>query len=201
MDAKFRVRALLGVLTCVALLGCGSEPLQIPTSYVLYNAKDGTFECDSPEGWEKKGGGKNSSGPVWAKFTSGSAMIQLKASGTSILANASLSGRGPEANTIPDLAPVQLIHVDAKAVAMNDYDSYTEIAGSPIVMKCVLGPARLSEFTYKTSFGTQMHGYRVSIIGHKKGIVIFCTCADSDWKSLNPDFGKVLASLERGTAE
>jgi len=68
-------------------------------------------------------------------------------------------------------------------------------------MNCSLGPARLSEFTYKTSFGTQMHGYRVSIIGHKKGVKAFCTCPESDWKTLNPVFDKVLASLERGTAE
>jgi len=201
MLARFRFFSFVGVLSCVVLAGCGSEPVVIPTSYTLYNAKDGTFECDAPDGWETKGGGKNASGPVWAKFISGPATIHFKASPTSLLANAALSGRGAEANAVPNIAPVHLIHVATMDVAKEDYDDYTEIAGSPVVMNCVLGPARLSEFTYKTSFGTQMHGYRVSIIGHKKGITSFCTCPESDWKSLNPVFDKVLASLERGTAE
>ena len=96
---------------------------------------------------------------------------------------------------------MHLLHVDAIKLAEEEFDGYTEIAGSPVVMNCKLGPARLSEFTYNTSFGSAMHGYRVSIIGYDKGITAFCTCPESDWPALNPVFDKVLASLERGSTE
>ena len=188
------------VLSLAALVGCGAGSVTIPTSYATYNSKDGTFACDYPEDWEKKGGGKGS-GPVWAKFSSGPALIHFKASTTSRLANASMTGRGADVNAVPTLAPVHLLHVAAIEAAEEEYDGYTEIAGSPVVMNCVLGPARLSEFTYATAFGSQMHGYRVSIICHDSGLTIACTCPESDWKALNPVFDKVLASIERGTAE
>ena len=193
--------SLISLAWLLACVGCGGGTVQIPTSYATYQAKDGSFDVDYPEGWEAKGGGKRSGTPVWAKFSSGPALIHFKASSTNIMANASMTGRSADANAVPTLAPVHLLHVDAAEQAKEEYDGYTEVAGGPAVMNCVLGPARSSEFTYKTSFGSAMHGYRVSIMGYDRGITVFCTCPESDWNAVMPVFDKVLASLVRGTAE
>lgn len=190
---------LILVVMAAALVGCGGAAAVIPTSYSSYNAKDGSFACDTPDGWEIKGGGKSGT-PVWAKFSSGSALIHFKASSTNRLANAALSGRSADANAIPNFAPVHLLHVDAIKQAEQEYEGYTEIAG-PTVMNSKLGPARMSEFNYSTSFGTKMHGYRISIIGFDRGVNVYCTCPESDWKRLNPVFDKVLASIVRGETE
>lgn len=190
------------VLSSIAMIGCGSGTVQIPTSYTTYNTKDGTFACDAPDGWEIKGGGKGSgSSPVWAKFISGPAMIHLKTSLVASLMSGPGGNRKSDPNFPAQLEPVHGIHVKMLEEVEKEFDEYTEIAGSPIVMNCSLGPARLSEFTFKTSFGGEMHGYRVTIIGRDKGVYAFCLCPESDWKSLNPVFDKVLASIERGTAE
>ena len=67
-------------LTCLSLsllVGCGGGAAIVPTSYSSYNAKDGSFACDTPDGWDIKGGGRSGT-PVWAKFASGSALIHFK---------------------------------------------------------------------------------------------------------------------------
>lgn len=199
MNANRCLGSWLILLGSAALIGCGSGTAQIPTTYGKYNAKDGTFECDYPEGWEKKGGGRGSS-PVWARFTSGSAMIQLKTSLTASLMSGP-SGNSNAGGLPPDLEPVHQLHINYMETAAAEYDGYTELPGGPAVMKCGIGPARMSEFNYSTAFGTQMHGYRVTIIGHDKGVLVYCICPESDWKALQPSFNKVLASLERGTPE
>ena len=194
-----QIRSLLMFALCGVLSGCGSGSAVLPTTYSSYNAGDGSFACDMPDGWENKGGGKSGK-PVWAKFASGSALIHFKASSTNMLANAAMSGRSASANEIPTLAPVHLLHVDAIKMAEEEYEGYTEVVGAT-VMNIKLGPARMSEFTYSTSFGTLMHGYRISIIGFDRGVNVYCTCPDTDWKTLQPVFDKVLASIVRGEVE
>ena len=157
-------------------------------------------DCEYPEGWEAKSGGKR--GPVWAKFSSGPAKIHIKASATGSLASDAMGGSNADSQApVPQMAPVHKIHVAAMEAAEQEYDDYTEIAGSPIVAKCVLGPARLSGFTATTSFGSALHGYRVTIIGHDKGINIFCVCLESDWNAVKPAFDSTLASLDRGVEQ
>lgn len=200
MSRTSQVSQVICLLLTATFVGCGGGAAVVPTSYGSYNAKDGSFACDTPEGWEVKGGGKSGT-PVWAKFTSGSAMIHFKASSTNRLANASMSGRGAEANEVPAFAPVQLLHIEAIEQAKEEYDGYTETAASPVVMNCPLGPARMSEFTFNSTFGSLMRGYRISIIGFDRGVNVYCTCPDSQWKTLKPVFDKVLASIERGEVE
>ncbi len=79
----------------VALIGGCSEAVKIPTAYVPFNIKDGTFACQAPEGWENKGGG-GKGGPVWAKFASGPALIEIKASATGSLLSDAMGGTPPK---------------------------------------------------------------------------------------------------------
>ena len=194
----------VGAAFCVSamLAGCGGEPVAMPTSYALYNSKDGTFECQYPENWEAKGGGGR--GPVWAKFGSGPALISVTADTTGSLMgdiadSATSVGFGDEPLP-PNLEPVHLVHVDHMEIAEEEYKGYKEIAG-PNVLDCSLGPARVSEFEFASTFGTAMHGYRVTILGKDKRVVVYCVCPETDWAQLQPEFDKVLASFGRGMRE
>jgi len=182
------------------LVGCGSEPVVAPTSFTNYNAKEGTFACEYPESWEAKGGGKR--GPVWASFSSGPALIHIRASSAGSLMSDAMGGRSADAGApAPQYAPVHKVHVDGIKMAEEQFNSYTELPGSPTVIECELGPARLSEFTAATTFGSAVHGYRATIIGHDKGVNVLCTCPESDWLALKPAFDHTLATLERGTPQ
>ncbi|MEM9351881.1 MAG: hypothetical protein AAGA92_02620 [Planctomycetota bacterium] len=189
---------LCGALPCLLLAGCGDAPVEAPTSFGKWNCSDGTFECDYPENWESSGGGKK---VAWAKFLSGPAMISVKGdTAGSLMAEPGIAA-GADDTLGPQLHPAHKLHVDYyRKFAEEEFDGYAEV-GNPAVHDCPLGPARLSEFTYSTAFGTGMHGYRGTILGKDKAVLVYCVCPESDWATLKPAFDQVLASFDRGMAE
>src|SRR5262245_51457164 len=64
---------LIGLVASV-LAGCG-ESVQKPTAYKKWNAKDGLFAVEYPEGWKADGGGKQ--GIQWAEFSKGGCYITI----------------------------------------------------------------------------------------------------------------------------
>lgn len=191
-------RGLVGAsLAAVSLVlsGC-SEPAKVPTGYVTYNSKGGTFQCDVPDNWETKGGGTRGR-PEWAKIFSGTALIHAKAGIVGSLLNDAVGGL-IDPNAPPQFEPVHILHMEAMEVAKEDYSDYTELPGSPLVVKVSLGPARVSEFTAKGSRGVEIHGYRASIMGKNKMLTVFCTCRESEWTALKPSFDRALSTMNRG---
>lgn len=188
------------VVLAVSLVGCSGEPTLIPSTYALYNAKDGTFECEYPEGWKAEGAGKRATTVSWSTMSSGQAMIRVKAS----TADSILGGGGSTSSSDlpPELEAVHALHTGKNLdLAEEEFSDYTELPGSPIVAECSLGPARVSEFTSSTSFGTKMHGYRATVAARDKGLNILCICKETDWKALQPMFDHTLNTLQRGTPE
>lgn len=184
----------------VSMIGCGSGPATAPTSFADYNSNVGTFACQYPEGWEAKGGGKR--GLEWAKFTSGSSEIRVDAGAVGSLVGDIAKNMGhmdPDAAS-PEMQPVHAVHVAGAKDAEKNFSGYKEV-GEVQVFEAPLGPARRSEFTASTSFGSGMHGYRATILAHDKSVYITCVCQESDWKTLEPAFDTVLKSMQRGHAE
>ena len=190
-------RALFSATAIVCLAGCGGSVV-IPSSYDNYNSKEGTFALDYPAGWEADGGGKR--GPVWAKFTSGSAQIRVNATTTASLIGDISSGGGLGGDADPEFAPVQSAHEFNQMTAQEDFGGYKE-DGPPQPFRCKLGDARISEFTASGAFGGQQRGYRMTVLGRDKGVSVTCVCKDSDWAKLEPVYKKVLASVSRGVAK
>jgi hypothetical protein len=191
--------ALLAAAAASVSVGCSGSAV-VPTAYGKYNARDGTFACAVPEGWEADGGGKG--GPQWATFQSGPAAIRINADLAGSLLGSIASSATPddaEANVV-QLEPVHRVHEAAKRDAELKYPGYAEIGG-PAVLQVGLGPARQSEFTASTTFGTGLHGYRATVLGHNKRVVVFAICPEGDWQAMQPVFAKVIASLERGEPE
>lgn len=180
--------------------GCGSAPVAAPTSYAAYNSKGGTFACEYPEGWQADGGGGR--GPEWAKFVSGPALIHITTGlAGSVMNEIATAGQGTQEGPIPpELEPIHGIHQEAAEEVEREYSGYKE-TGEPQVLEVSLGPARKSEFTSTTSFGSGLHGYRATVAGKDKSVHVICICPDSDWPMLQPAFDKVLSSLKRGHAE
>ncbi len=184
----------------LAMAGCGSPPVPSPTAFGNFNSKDGTFQCEYPEDWEAKGGGRK--GPTWAKFTHGSAEIKVTADvAGSVLGD--IAGGGSRIEDVelpPELQPVAKVHEFGKNQAEESDRSYTEV-GEPQVVDNRLGPSRYSEFTTSGTFGGSIRGYRATILARDKRVVVYCTCSDSDWTTLQPAFVQVLTSFKRGREE
>lgn len=202
-QAKRWLAAATAVLTCLAggtFTGCGSAPIAAPTTYSEYNARDGTFACDYPDGWEADGGGKN--GPQWAKFATGSALIDVNADLAGSLMGGIASSFTPDGieEAAIEFEPVHRLHVKDKESAERKFSNYAEV-GNPQVLEVSLGPGRKSEFTAASTFGTGLHGYRVTVLGHDKRVVAYAVCSEGDWATLAPAFDRVLSSLKRGMAE
>jgi hypothetical protein len=201
-------RILLPGVSCIVLLavglsgmtGCGSGPVAAPTEFADYNSPGGTFACQYPKNWEADGGGKR--GLEWAKFKSGPAEIKIDAGvAASLMAGpgGGFTGEVPQ-EVVPELEPVHGIHQAAQRDAEQQFSGYKEV-GEIEVIEVTLGPARRSEFTAASTFGSGLHGYRATALGKDKGLYVYCVCPESDWKTLQPAFDKVLLSLRRGQAE
>jgi hypothetical protein len=184
----------------VSLAGC-SSPAKAPTEFADYNSPGGTFACVFPNDWQTSGGGGR--GLEWAKAKAGSAEIKLEAG----VAGSLMAGPGG-GNTgqlgiqesAPELEPVHAVHALGKKGAEDQFSGYKEV-GEVEVVECALGPARRSEFTAASTFGGGLHGYRATALGKDKAVYVYCVCPESDWKTLEPAFDRVLLSMKRGQAE
>lgn len=181
------------------LSGCaGPEPTAVTTKFVDYNAKDGTFACEHPDGWKVEGASGRAA--TWARFTSGGSKIQIRATAAGSLMADAMGGRAADMNAETlEQAPVHTIHLSNVDLTAQDYGGYAEAPGGPADLDVRLGPARISEFT-GTSYGP-VHGYRVTAIAHEKGVRVVCVCPESEWTQVKPMFDHTLASLRRGVAE
>jgi hypothetical protein len=191
---------LAAVVVCGSLVGCGSAPLVAPTAYSEYNAKDGTFACDYPDGWSADGGGKN--GPLWATFASGPAEIRIDADLAGSLLGSIASSATPDEmeEAAAEFEPVHQVHESGKKAGEQKYSGYKEV-GLPQVLTVSLGPARKSEFTAASTFGSGLHGYRATVLARDKRVVVYAVCPEADWKTLQLGFDHVLSTLRRGDAQ
>jgi hypothetical protein len=189
------------IIGTVGIVGCGSAPVAAPSSYAEFNSKGGTFALKYPEGWQADGGGRR--GLEWAKFTSGPAEIKIDTGVTGSLsadiAQSKLAGDS-SVPIPPEEEPIHGVHLMREKDAKEQFSGYKEV-GSVEVIDVALGPARRSEFTADTTFGSGLHGYRATMLGKDKDVSIYCTCPESDWKTLQPAFDEVLKSVKRGQAE
>jgi hypothetical protein len=183
-----------------AVTGCGSGPVAAPTEFAEYNSPGGTFAVEFPKSWQAEGGGKR--GLEWAKFNSGPAEIRLDAGvAGSLMGDASGAFTGEIAEELgPELEPVHGVHAAAQESAEQEFSGYKEV-GEIEVIEVPLGPARRSEFTAASTFGSGLRGYRATALGKDKAVYAYCVCPESDWKTLQPAFDRVLLSLRRGQAE
>ena len=107
----------LAALSLAALtIGCAQQgPTTISTSYSEYNAQDGTFACEYPDGWAAEG--KSGRAATWAKFTSGGSMIKLTATAAGSLMADAMGGKLVYAIIPRDGAVEDIVMTQARAKA------------------------------------------------------------------------------------
>ena len=195
-----RISCFVLLVALAGMAGCGSGPVAAPTEYANYNSPGGTFACEYPKGWQADGGGKR--GLEWAKFKSGPAEIKIDTGvAGSLMGDISGSFSGGSTEELgPEFEPVHGVHANGQRAAEQEFSGYKEISEIEVV-EAPVGPARRSAFTAATTFGSGLHGYRATALTKDKAVYVYCVCPESDWKTLQPAFEKVLLSLRRGQAE
>jgi hypothetical protein len=211
MLGSSRAWPVLGASVVLALLaGCG-ESITAPTAYKQWNAKDGTFAMEYPEGWNADGGGK--SGLQWAEFKKGSCVVTVdtNTSGSLVgdIAGSATAGFGTDGEQVDpkvaeELAPVAASHKFLKdtfagAKIEEQFSNYKE--EEPVAFKSSLGDGRKSAFTASKGMGQKVKGYRATVLSNDKSIIVFASCPQQHWAKLQPAYDKMLDSLALGTPE
>ena len=193
------------IVATLTATGCGGGNVAAPTTYKVWQAKDGTFSIKYPEDWKAEGGGKH--GVQWAEFSKGNAKITIDCSTmTSLIGDITGSvGRatgldGPlseiDQEAADELAPVAAAHNFYLKKVQEDIPGYQEQAAFTI--RAGIGDARKSEFTARQGIGTKLHGYRATALTTNKGVHILCHCTEANWKTLQPAFDEIILSLGYG---
>jgi hypothetical protein len=203
-------KSLLIAVSCglaALLTGCG-KPADVaaPTTFAKYNAKNGDFALEYPDGWEAKGGGKKNHS---LKVTKGAVIIEVRSDLTgSLIGDIAGNSVGVMPGGMPDgefdaeldLAPVAQVHQMAQEEMAELIGSYSE-GKAEKVSTAGFGEGRMSEFTGKQGLGVEIKGMRATVLGRDKRVVVVCTCPPSNWDALKPAFKKVIESLKYGQAE
>ena len=187
------------------LAGCGG-PVAAPESFGNYNAKDGSFSCKSPKGWETTGGGRG--GLYSAKFVQGSAAVKIVADFAGSVLGDIAKNAGPgldvpgldlSGEEVEDFSAVAQVHqMNTEKLA----EELSELKLEPAEkVDTKLGEGRMSEFTGSRSFGGNIRGYMATFLSSDRRVTITCRCSDDSWEALKPAFREVVESLDRGKPE
>lgn len=201
MNASSCTRMAGASMVCFALIlaGCGA-PASAPTSFVTYKATDQSFKIDHPEGWNVEGGGAQGSNYYRAKFSQGSAMIDISADikGSLIgdIAKSQNTMGGIDEQEAEDLAAVAQVHEMGKAEIAELFGKYQESA--PAKVQTAFGDSRISGFSAASTLGGYLVGYRLTALGSQRRILVITYCSAKDWNTLRPAFEKSLASMGQG---
>jgi hypothetical protein len=198
---------LVGLAAAILLAGC-SESVQKPTSFKKWNAKDGLFAVEYPDGWKADGGGKQ--GIQWAEFKKGSCVITIDSniSGSAVAdiagsATAGLSGDGApiDPELAEKMAPAAAAHnwIAKDPQRFEKFKNYKE--EEPTKITPPIGEGRKSLFTASAGMGQKVKGYRITIPTNDKAIIIFAYGAEKDWSKVQEAYDKIFDGMEMGTPE
>ncbi len=163
---------------------------------VDFSPKDQAFRLRHPTGWKPETGSRPDNTYSWARFTQGSAKIQVFADVAGSLMSGSDSARQvPEGS---ELAPVHGAHQMALKTAKEEFSDYSE--SKPVLFKgSALGEGRIATFQASAGglFGGKLRGYRVTLLTRNRRVTILCSCPEAEFSQLEPTFLAVCRSVSR----
>lgn len=194
---------LILVIALVVVLTPKHTPA--PTAYTQFAAADGSFSCDAPSGWTTTAaaaGGKMSDGSAstvgGVLFQQNSASVDVTTDTYAALTAYDVMNNNADPQSLTG-SKAGVLHKQWHKRIAAEHKGYqeTQIAD----YESPMGDGRLAEWTASGNalgfFGPQ-HGYRASLTGGGKTMVIVCACLESDWPALKPAFQHVLASFRAG---
>ncbi len=162
---------------------------------VEFVPKDGAFRLRYPPGWEVETGSRPDNMYSWARFTEGSAKIQVFADTAGSLMAGSDQGQHEEGS---ELAPVHGAHERYAKNAAELYGTYKE--STPALFKgSGLGEGRVATFNATGSglLGSKLRGLRVTFLSNDRRISILCEAPTGEFEPLKPTFLALCRSLSR----
>jgi hypothetical protein len=174
--------------------GAGDPAADAALASVSFSPKDGAFKIRHPQGWEAETGSRPDNTYSWARFTKGSAKIQVFADVQGSLMSGSDVNRDQEEGS--EFAPVHNAHELYQKTAAKEYSDYKE--SEPGVFKgSSVGEGRVATFSASTGgiLGTKLKGYRITLLTNNRRISILCECPERDFEKLKPTFLAVSRSV------
>jgi len=162
---------------------------------IAFSPKDGAFKLRYPKGWEPETGSRPDNTYSWARFTQGSAKIQVFADIAGSLMVGSPAQQNEEGS---EMAPVHSAHMLYKKHASEEYTDYKE--SEPTLFKgSALGEGRIAVFTASGGglFGGKIRGYRVTLLTRDRRISVLAETPEADFAKLKPTFLAVCRSLSQ----
>jgi hypothetical protein len=206
---RFNMFLMFAILCGLAIVtsGCGGGDVAAPTSFSEYNASNGDFAVEFPEGWDSNGHGKQNhffeakkgGASITVKSSlAGSLMGSIADSGMSMMTGGDTTGMDEE--YLEDLSSEAQVHQMGQEAMKEQFgDEYTEGDAEKITPS--LGEGRMSEFTGTVGFGQEVSGIRATVLARDKSVTVVCTCPTSNYEALKPAFQQVIDSLKLGEEE
>lgn len=176
--------------------GAGDEAADAQLASIDFAAKDGAFRLRYPSGREFETGTRPDNIYSWARFTKGSAKVQVFADiAGSLTSGPDHVGNQPEGS---ELAPVHGAHEHHKKTASKLYTNYQE--SEPALFKGAgLGEGRVATFTAGGGgmFGGKIRGIRVTLLTSDRRISILCEAPSKEFDADKAMFLAICRSLSR----
>ena len=194
-------------------------PAATPTEAASFVAADQAFSCELPGNWEKTAlgtaaeGGKETSSPG-VRATSGGGMMEVTFSTVrGLMTGQLLFGSELTPGSMQGQSNALAVAKLQKKGVKKRFGNYeeTKLPNCPSGMgasiidenKKIVADAILYEFTAKGAGLHQrgaIHGYRAVMAGRTLIAAAICSCDESDWKKLQPEFLKFIASIQEAQA-
>jgi hypothetical protein len=158
-----------------------------------FGAKDGSFACKYPPGWETKGGAAGDNSFGWGSFEKDYAKIKIEADVAGSLMSGIAHPHGDQEGEEP---PVVTAHNLNKKKVADSLEKYQESDAQAFKSEG-LGDGRIAEFTAGGGglFGSKIHGYRATLLSNDRRVGILCQCPEKEWSKYKPIFFAVIKSL------
>ena len=199
------IGGVLLVLLIAAVVVLTPKHTPAPTAYTRYTAADHSFSCLAPSGWtidapaanaKMSDGSESTVGGVL--FHQNSASVDITTDTYAALTSYDLMNNGGDTQSLTG-SKAGVLHKQWHKRVAAEHKGYTETQVANF--EAPMEDARLAEWTASGNaigFGGAQHGYRASLTGGGKTMVVVCSCLESDWPALKPAFQKVLGSLSAG---
>lgn len=194
MDRTQRRTAVFGMMLgfmAFVMGGCGGAT-PVPKSFKEFTAKDQSFSCESPVGWETKTGARADNSYGWGQFTKANADIKITADATGSIQGdiaRSFGGAGDSGEN----SAVAILHERQLDDMKEEMGGYKEKPAETIKTK--MGEGRRAEFLADGSMGSKIRGYRATLMTNNRRVTVLCKCPSSEWTALKPAFARVIESL------
>ena len=170
------------------------QPIEAPSTFIVFTAGDKSFSCDAPANWENTTATKGGGGVVGnATFKMGAARIDVRSDlAGSLMGDIARASNAGAAE--PPKSPVQKVHEMSTESMSNKFTDYEEMPATSFQSR--LGEAWSSEFTAEGGFRVgKIHGYRITMLGGERRYTVICQSPEEDWAKLKPAFDRVRDSL------